>query len=94
MRTKSSEPRPFATALALAQHLAARWFELSVTDAGKLSVRPARWLTDTDRLAIRTHRDALIALVRTTPAASCPRLRFFRFDPCEAFALREHETVQ
>jgi hypothetical protein len=65
-----------------------------VNDAGKLVVQPARWLTDADRNAIRSHRDALIALVQQTPEASCPRLRSFRFHPREAFALRTHETEQ
>ena len=76
----------FETALDLSQHLAARWFELSITADGRLEVRPSHWLTDDDRAAIRQHRDALVSLMQQTPEASCPRLRFFRFDPREAFA--------
>ena len=81
-------PRPpltFASARALAEHLDARWFRLAVSPAGMLLVRPARWVTPADRAAIAVHRDALIALVRDTPAAR-DTLRFFHFDPTQAAA--------
>lgn len=81
---RPSPPRTFTTALALAQHLESRWFRLSVED-GWLMVRPARWVTDEDRVHIRQHRDALLQLVQDTPANGTG-LRFTRFDPSQACA--------
>ncbi len=50
------------TPVELADHLEARGFRLSVQD-GRLIVAPASRLLDTDRAAIRQHRDALVALL-------------------------------
>ena len=44
-----------------------RQFDITLTDTGKIRVRPASALTVADRLAIRLHRETLWTLV----AASC-----------------------
>ena len=58
----------------LLQHLRSEGFALALTPDGRLSVAPARALTDAHREAIRTFRDELAALLGTlAPAAPAER---------------------
>ncbi len=56
----------------LLQHLRAAGFDVALTNDRRVSIAPARALTDAQREAIRAHRDDLVALLakRETSASS------------------------
>lgn len=60
----------------LLQHLRSAGFSLGLTPDGRVTVAPAKALTDSDRAEIRAHRDDLAALLADPAECAAPPASF------------------